>query len=57
MYQTFAKKDNPTDQIFIIKLKKDGHCSFLGNDGLCGIQKKYGEIIYLILVILSQEKI
>ena len=38
------KKDNPTDQHFsVIKLKKDGHCSFLGNDGLCGIQKKYGE--------------
>ena len=38
------KKDNPTDQFFSsIKLKKDGYCSFLGNDGLCSIQKKYGE--------------
>lgn len=38
------KKDNPTDKHFSsIKLKKDGHCSFLGNDGLCSIQKKYGE--------------
>jgi len=39
-----VKKDNPTDQHFsLIKLKKDGYCSFLGKDGLCGIQKKYGE--------------
>ena len=38
------KKDNPTNQFFSsIKLKKDGYCSFLGNDGLCSIQKKYGE--------------
>lgn len=38
------KKDNPTDEFFSsIKLKKDGYCSFLGNDGLCSIQKKYGE--------------
>ena len=38
------KKDNPTEKHFSsIKSKKDGYCSFLGNDGLCSIQKKYGE--------------
>ena len=38
------KNDNPTEKHFSsIKSKKDGYCSFLGNDGLCSIQKKYGE--------------
>ena len=38
------KKDNPTEKHFSsIKSRKDGYCSFLGNDGLCSIQKKYGE--------------
>ena len=42
-----TKSRNPThDKFSFINMKKNGSCPFLDKNKLCGIQKKYGEIIY-----------